>query len=171
MQHLFLSILLAILCFCSAAKAQDNYFRILSFTLDGKEVENYSVLFVVNDKEIVPVRQGNKVIIPNEVRDAEKSTIKFQAACYSFEYPVSPNLGYNEESKVQADINIGIDNKPFEFKIDSRDKKYFKKFKTMYFIQGAPSVKPGTSSLLIVDPVTTYSGDIKKKSKRTCRAY
>ncbi len=140
--------------------AQDKSFRILSFTLDGKEISEYTISYKVGEKQLIPVREGNRIFVPAEVSGANKGTTKFQSSGYTFEFPFLMG-GYSETDEVKSDVDIGIDNYPFELKVSNP--KLFKKFKTIYFQRGVPTVAPNSN--LIVDPITTIIWDTKKKPK------
>lgn len=140
--------------------AQDKSFQILSFTLDGKEVNEYTISFKVGEKQFIPVKEGKRIFVPKEVSEANEGTTKFQSSGYTFEFRFLIR-GYNETDRVKSDVEIGIDNYPFELEVSNR--KWARQFKTLYFIRGVPTVAP--NSYLIVDPITTIIGDPKKKQK------
>lgn len=141
--------------------AQDKSFRILSFTLDGKEVSEYTISFQVGEKRFIPAREGNKIFVPDEVSGANEGTTEFQSSGYAFEFPFLMK-GYGETDRVKSDVDIGIDNYPFE--LEASNPKLIKKFKTIYFQRGVPRTEPN-NPYLIVDPITTIIGDTKKKQK------
>ena len=141
--------------------AQDKCFRILSFTLDGKEISEYTISYTVGEKQFIPVREGSKILVPTEVSEASKGTTKFESSGYTFEFPFLMD-GYSETDRVKSDVDIGIDNYPFEIEVSNP--KFLKKFKTIYFLRGVPTIAPNNPNL-IVDPITTIIWNTKKKPK------
>ena len=157
----------ALLAFCLllslalTANAQNDSFKILSFTIDNREVKEYSVTFEVEGKELVPMRQGNKILVPKEIAENDQVAIRFQARGYDFKF--SPPAGFNStgERDVEVDYIVGVDTPPFQkenlFKRDAR------KFQVIYFLQTVPSVP--LNSHIIIDPIRFTVGDLRRKGK------
>lgn len=159
MRHFIFLIVIFPLLFLQCL-AQNESFRILNFTLDGKEISEYTITFKVGEKRFAPVREGDRIFVPEEISKADKGTTEFQAAGYTFEFP-SVISGYSETDQVKSDVEIGIDNYPFE--LNDLDRKWVKQFKTLYFLRDVPTVAPNSN--LFVDPITTIIGDPKRKPK------
>jgi hypothetical protein len=121
--------------FFTPVNAQDNHVNVLGVTVDGMEVEKYSVVFVVNGKEIVPPRDGNKIIIPKEVSEADKVTVSITVLSYTLTFSSIISL-----DEVKADIIVGVDTRPFEQR--NVPKKDAGKYQYIYYIETVPRPTP-----------------------------
>jgi hypothetical protein len=142
-----------------ATGEKDNSFKILSFTIDGQKVKEYSVTFEIAGKEIVPLRQGNKFIVPKDISETDEVIIKFQTAGYNFGFGPFSGFGRIEDDGVDVDYIVGVDTPPFEPKnLFGYDEK---KYQAIYFLETAPKVSAG--SKLIIDPIRFTVGEPSKK--------
>lgn len=132
--------LLLLLLFSLVVQAQENSFKILSFTIDSKPIKNYSVIFAVDGKELRPRREVNEVFIPEEITKTDEVKIQFQAKGHTFEF--GPFTNFNN---IKANFIVGIDEKPFDQKNVSEDDA--DKISIAYFLERIPTSMPNSNSL------------------------
>jgi hypothetical protein len=130
--------------------AQETYFKIVSFKVDGKEVKDYSVGFAVGDKPIVPSRSGIKIYVPKEVREADNAAIKFQSSIYSFTFAPLGVRGYLDSDEVKVDFAVEVETGSFI--TDGPFTKDKDKLKAVYKLTTLPRIP--LNSRLIADPIT-----------------
>ena len=148
--YLFFLALIFVFSFSDNVMAQETYFKIVSFKIDGKEVKDYSVGFAVDDKPIVPSRLGNKIYVPKEVREADTSAIKFQASIYSFTFAPLGVRGYLDSDEVKVDFAVEVETGSFI--TDGPFTKDKDKLKAVYKLTTLPRIP--LNSRLIADPIT-----------------
>jgi hypothetical protein len=142
-----LFILVFILALSSPVVAQNHYFKILTFTINGMEFKDYVVTFEVNGKEIVPERSANKIFVPLEVEESNFVGIKFKALRYEVTFAPLGIDGYVDSDEVKVDFSVDVDSQsPACRKVKKG------KCRVVYSLKTFPTLSPG--SHLIADPVT-----------------
>ena len=132
--------LLLLLSFSLVTQAQENSFKILSFTRDNKPIAHYAISFDINGKLYRPRIEGNKVFIPDGIVKSDEVKIKFQAEGYDFSF--GPFTGFDN---LMADFQVGIDEKPFdEENVSSKDAD---KIRIAYFLKRIPNATSTSESL------------------------
>lgn len=131
--------------FLVPVKAQENHVKILSVKVDGRAVDEYSVIFIVKGKEIIPPREGNKIIIPKEVSEAsDEVTTSIDVLSYNLTFSSIISL-----DEVKVDIKVGVDTRPFQQR--NVPKKDTWKYQYIYYIETVP--RPNPNPYIIQDGI------------------
>ncbi|MGD9562512.1 MAG: hypothetical protein AB7F88_09870 [Pyrinomonadaceae bacterium] len=149
-------------------------FRITSFLLNGQEMSNFEVRFIVKGREITPEREGETILVPDEVYKAswKDSGVRFMGNGFDFTLNNVVMKGYLDSDQVKADYKVRIDTNPLE--IERRHiSQLTKKEKRSLGIRSyrdvcavytfAPTNLTVENSDMIVDPVVTKRFNFCKK--------
>lgn len=139
--------------------AQEGSFKVLRFTVDNKEIKDYSVIFEVEGNELKLIRHDNEFFIPKEITEDEKVAIKFQTKGYNFKFENFTGFNATDNTRVKMDYIVGVDTAPFEK--ENTYKRKARKFRAIYFLQTVPTVP--LNSKLIVDPIRFTVGELRRK--------
>jgi hypothetical protein len=100
------------------AQTQTKRFRIVSFTINGVEVTNFDVFFLIDGKCIKPNRTGNIIFVPPEVQQtaSTSSGIRFVGSNFDFTFSNLAFKGYEDSDEVKSDYIIEVSTDPLEIK-------------------------------------------------------
>lgn len=162
---------LILTCGLHAQEGRNNsleirHFQIASLLVDGREVAEFDLRFLVNGREIEPKREGRKFFVPGEVYEASRqdSGLRFTGENFDFTLNYITLKGYLDSDKIKWDYTVRVDTIPREIKLNhvsqltEKEKRSlgihsYKDVCAVYSI--APSNLVVNSPQLIVDPVTT----------------
>jgi len=113
---LVLSISISVLTFeiNGLAQTQSSHFRIISFSVNGKETENFDVFFLLNGKSFKAEKAGNTWNVPAEVQKARwtSSGIRFVSSNFDFSFDNLAVRGYLETDEIKTDYKVQVNTDP-----------------------------------------------------------
>ncbi len=108
------SIVMIVLGSDGLAQAAMRSFRITSFSINGNEVTNFEVFFLLNGKYRKPDRLGNTILVPFEIQEASaaSSGIRFVSSNLDFTYDNLAFGGYVDSDEVKSDYRVEANTDP-----------------------------------------------------------
>ncbi|MGD9562513.1 MAG: hypothetical protein AB7F88_09875 [Pyrinomonadaceae bacterium] len=146
------------------AQAQANHFRIISFSIDGKETENFDVFFLLDGKSIEAAKSGNCVSVPPALQKADwnSSGIRFVSSNLAISFDNLAFRGYAETDEIKTDYKVQIYTDPakiFEYLKGMSDKskrdlgiRQPSDVCGLFVLSRLPEVRE--NAMIIADPVT-----------------
>jgi hypothetical protein len=149
-------------------QTEKRRFRITSILVNGQEVPNFRILFLVTGREITPEKQDGIFFVPDEVYKApwQEKGVRIIAENLDVILNKMSMNGYLDSDDIKADYEINIDTIPLEIeakhisKLNKRDKRSLgiRSYKDVCAVYSlAPSnieVNKVNKPNLIVDPIT-----------------
>lgn len=147
-------------------QAQAKHFRIISFSVDGKETENFDVFFLLDGKSIKAAKSGNRVSVPPEVQKAHwnSSGIRFLSSDLEIDFDNLAFRGYAETDEIKTDYKVQISTDPAkiaEYLKGMSDKskrdlgiRQSSDVCRLFSLTRLPEVREKENATIIADPVT-----------------
>lgn len=92
--------------------AQDAHFRILHFTIDGQNIDEFCVSFLVGKNVYVAKRHNDVIQVPKEVGIAGAVSIQFEAGGDKFAFGPFGGFGYLEGDEIKEDFSVAVTKHP-----------------------------------------------------------
>ncbi len=147
-----------------ASQVEKRHF-LMSLVINGHYVTQYDLRFLVRGREIVPERDNDRFLVPDEVLRAswQESGVRFVGTDFDFTFENLLLKGYGDSDGVKSDYTMRIEDDPLLIKqhISNLTKKerYSLGIRTYKNVCLVFTLEPSNLVVnnpdLIVDPVTT----------------
>lgn len=147
-------------------QTETAHFQITSLLVDGHEVAQFELRFLIKDRELIPKRDGRNYFVPKEVYEAlaPDRGIRFIGNNFDFTLQNFTLKGYLDSDKIKSDYAVKVDTIPHQIELRHLS-QLTKKEKRSLGIRSykdvcavftfTPSNLVVVKSEMIVDPITT----------------